>query len=312
MQKSFLKIFSISFLLLSAYLSKGQEVQCNVIVTAQAINGVDQKIFKALQQTMIDFVNQRTWTTDEFAPQEKVIINFNLNITRKDKDIPDVYEGKLSIQSTRPVHGTDYTTPLLNYVDDEVRFKYTQFAPIDFNENRISGNDPMASNLSAILGYYVYLSLGLDYESFKFKGGQDFFNKATNIVTNAPEGNGIAGWNAQNQKQKNRYWLINNILNPRFLKFREESLYNYHRQGLDVFAESPEKALTAIKASIESLNQINTDNPSSAIIFLYCSAKNTELLNFLKKMNKADREKYGFMLSQIDIPNSQNYLSAKQ
>lgn len=300
----------ISCIVLALQLN-AQDVQCNFVVTAQAINGVDAKVFKSLQQSLMDFVNQRKWTNDEFGPTEKIVINFNLNVTNKIIDIENGFEGKLSIQSSRPVYGTDYSSTLVNYADNEVRFKYLQFAPIDFNENRVSGNDAVTSNLPAIVAYYVYLAIGMDYDSYKFKGGQDYYTKAQNIVLNAPEGNGIAGWSQNNDKQKNRFWLINNILNPRFLKFRE-NMYNYHRKGLDKYSADPTAAMKQIQESIEDLNQVNIENPASAIFFLYFSAKNTEYLNFLKKMPRADREKYGLMLSMMDIPNSQTYLAAKQ
>jgi hypothetical protein len=305
------KIFVwIALIIGIAQQAEAQEVLCNVTVNAQAINGVDQKIFKGLQQSIMDLVNQRKWTNDEYQIDEKITINFNLTLTRKLADYENGYEGKLSIQSSRPIYGTDYTSPLMNYVDDEVRFKYAQFGIVEFNENRISGNDPLVSNLSAVVAFYVYMALGMDYDSYKLKGGTEMFNKAFNIVSNAPEGYGIAGWSNNNDKQKNRYWLVNNIQNPRFAKFRE-SIYNYHRKGLDVYTNDKAAATTMIQTHINDLFTINLDNPASALFLLYFSTKNVEFLNFLKQMKRADREKYGLMLSQMDIPNSQNYINAK-
>jgi hypothetical protein len=283
-----------------------QELNAKIIVNGSAVqNAVDLKVFKTLEQGLQDFLTKRKWTTDEFTAEEKIDCQFNLTITKKGKDA-DTYEAKLSIQAGRPVYNTDYTTPIINYVDKDVLFKYIQFQPLDFNENRVAGNDPVVANLPAILAYYVNYIIGLDYDSYKPKGGSDYFSKAMSIVNNAPEGAGINGW--KNEGAKNRYWLADNMLSARFVNFREV-MYNYHRNGLDAMAKNPAEGLDVILGTIKTLSQINTETPSSALLYLYFSTKNLEYYNFLSKASAEDKQKLIPLISMLDVPNATKYSS---
>jgi hypothetical protein len=283
-----------------------QELNAKIIVNGTAVqNVIDLKTFKTLEQGLQDFLNKRKWTTDEFTTAEKIDCQFNLTITKQGKE-GDTYEAKLSIQAARPVYNTDYTSPILNYVDKDVYFKYIQFQPLDFNENRVAGNDPSIANLPAILAYYVNYIIGLDYDSYKLKGGSEYFSKAMAIVNNAPEGAGINGW--KNEGAKNRYWLADNMLSARFVNFREV-MYNYHRNGLDIMAKTPEEGLEVILNSIKTLSQINTETPSSALLFLYFSTKNLEYYNFLSKASAEDKQRLIPLISMLDVPNATKYSS---
>jgi hypothetical protein len=98
------------------------------------------------------------------------------------------------VQAARPVYNSSYQTALINHKDDAVSFKYVEFQPIEFNDNRVQGTDPMVANLTAVLAYYVYMILALDYNSFALRGVDPYFQKAQNVVNNAPENRDIAGW----------------------------------------------------------------------------------------------------------------------
>jgi Domain of unknown function (DUF4835) len=299
------KIF-ITLMLLAPFLqSNAQELNAKVVVNASAVqNTVDLKIFKSLEQGLEDFLNKRKWTSDEFTTAEKIDCQFNISITKKAKDAADIFEAKLSVQSSRPVYQTDYSTPLLNYVDKEFVFKYVQFQPIDFNENRVAGNDPITANLTATLAFYVYYMIGLDYDSYKLKGGTDYFSKAMAIVNNAPEYSGITGW--KNEGTKNRYWLADNILNARFGAFRE-TFYNYHRLGMDEMTKAPAAATNAMLATIGSLYTINFETPGSALLFMYFSTKNNEYYNLLTKASQEDKLKLIPQISMLDVANATKY-----
>jgi Domain of unknown function (DUF4835) len=286
-------------------LANAQELNAKIVVNGTAVqNNVDQKIFKALEQSLQDFLNKRKWTNDEFGNTEKIDCQFNITITKRAKDMEDAYEAKLSIQASRPVYQTDYSSPILNYVDKDFIFKYIQFQPVDFNENRVAGNEPLVSNLTATLAYYVYYIIGLDYDTYKLKGGSDYYNKARNIVSNAPEGNGVSGW--KNEGTKNRYWLVDNILNSRFSGFRDV-LYSYHRNGLDAMTKTPAEANAIVLNTIPTLYQINSETPGSAILFLYFSTKNTEYYNMLSKASMAEKIKLVPQISMLDVPNATKY-----
>jgi hypothetical protein len=286
-------------------LVKAQDINCNIIINSSAIPNVDQKIFKTLQQGLLTFVNTRKWAVEEIKTEEAIDVNFNITLLKKG-DAPDSYEAKLTIQSSRPVYGTDYNSTIVNYIDNAFKFKYVQFQAIDFNENRIVGNDPLVSNLSATIAYYIYLSLGLNYDSYKLKAGQEYFNKALNIVNNAPEGYGITGWKNNEAKNKNRYWFVDNILNSRFSSFREV-IYNYHRNGLDQMISNKEEAQKVILKTISTLTLLNGENPGSAILYFYFNAKNEELLNILSSAPAEERATLLPQMAILDVTNANKY-----
>ncbi|MEI9942844.1 MAG: DUF4835 family protein [Chitinophagaceae bacterium] len=144
-----------------------------------------------------------------------------------------IYRGRLTVQAARPIYNSTYDSPIINFIDDEVTFRYQEFQPIEFNENRVQGNDPAAANLPAVLAYYVNIILGFDYGSFSLRGGDEYFQKAWNIVNNAPESKDIGGWRAF-EGLRNRYWLAENLNNNRFALIHD-AVYSYYRSGMDIF-----------------------------------------------------------------------------
>src|SRR5690606_14785490 len=211
-----------------------QELQARVTVLANRVSTqVDKKIFNTLQTSIYDFLNNRKWSTDVFQPNEKIDCSFFLNI---DQELgQNIYRATLTIQAARPVYNTTYSSPLINFKDDNVVFRYQEFQPLELNENRVQGNDPVAANLTAVLAYYVNIILGLDYDAFALRAGDTYFKKAMNIVNNAPEGRDIAGWKPFDG-MRNRYWLAENLNNNRFALIHD-ALYSYYRKGMDTFYE---------------------------------------------------------------------------
>lgn len=282
-----------------------QEFSCKVKILSSAIQNVDRQVFTTMEKSVSDFMNTRKWTTDEFATHEKIEVNIMINLTGKTPD-DDVYYGTLNIQATRPVYNTGYTSPLVNFLDKDLIFKYTQFNPIQFDDNRVAGNDPMSANLTAVVAYYAYIILGLDYDSYAFRGGEDYFKKAQNIVNNAPEqGKSIPGWKAV-ENNKNRFWLVDQLLSPRFVEVRNY-WYSLHREGLDKMSQKPEEAKQKVLDGIVKLHQVNKENPSSMLLQFFFNAKNGELAKVVGLLPKAQRTQYVSMLSQIDVPNSAKY-----
>jgi hypothetical protein len=295
------------FLLSLAFFSKAQEFRCKAIVVADQIQGADPIIFKTLEQAIGDFVNNRKWTSDQFEVKEKIECVITLVISRQIQGEDGGFQGRLSIQSKRPIYNTNYTSNLTNYTDKDVSFRYQQFQNLDFNDNRVSNNDALASNLTAVIAYYCYIMLGLDYDSYSLKGGSDFYNKALNIVSNAPENKSISGWSATaGQNQRNRFWLIDQITNVRFAPMREVQ-YKFHRLGLDVLTTDPEGARTAMNAIFPIIQQINQDNPSSMLLQFWFNAKSEEVINFLQRAPLTERQALVPMLANIDVTNASKY-----
>ncbi|HNB81683.1 MAG TPA: DUF4835 family protein, partial [Chitinophagaceae bacterium] len=270
-------------------------------------SGVDQKVFKTLQQAIGDFVNNRKWTNDNFDSKEKIECVFTLILNKTIDGVEGGYQGKLNIQATRPVFNSSYTTPMVNYVDNDIAIRYTEFQPFEFNESHLGNGDPLETNLTALIAYYTYLILGLDYDSFSLKGGNEFFTKAQNIVNNAPEQKLITGWKPT-ENQRNRYWIIDQLLNSRFNDMRTV-WYNYHRLGLDQMSSDEESARNTINAIFPMLEKVHTDNPSSQLMRFFFYAKADEIQNFLAKTTMADKQKFVPILTALDVMNAGKYLA---
>ena len=281
-----------------------QEIQARLTVMTNKIStNIDKKIFNTLQTALTNFLNNRKWSNDVFAPNEKIQCNFLLNIEQELGN--NIYKGKLTVQAARPVYNTTYDSPIINFIDDDVVFRYQEFQPIEYNENRIQGNDPVAANLTAILAYYVNIILGLDYDSFSLRGGDPYFKKAWNIVNNAPESRDITGWRSF-ESLRNRYWLADNLNNNRFALIHDV-LYSYYRSGLDIFYENEEEGRKGILNSLNFLNTINAENPNSMLMQFFFQGKSAELVKVFSKANGDTKARAKDILSRLDITNTSAY-----
>jgi len=300
------KYLYLIIILLFAIKSDAQEFNCKVNVNADQIPGVEAKVFKTLEQSLSDFINTRKWGNDVFQNKEKIELVFTLILSKKIDGVEGGYLGRLSVQSKRPIFNSSYSSTIVNYTDKDLAIKYIEFQPIEFNDNRVVTNDALSSNLPAIISYYCYIALGLDYDSFSLKGGTEFYNKALNIANNAPENNAIVGWKAT-ESQRNRFWLIDQLHNNRFDKMRTV-FYQYHRLGLDLLTSDPELARVNINGLIPILKEVNQENPSSMLMQFYFSSKSEEFQNFISGATMADKQKMIPILSQLDVVNANKYI----
>ena len=271
--------------------------------TNKVDNQVDPKIFMQLQTQLKDFINQRKWTSDVFALEEKIDCSFYITI--ESIVSPGVYEAKLSVVANRPVYNANYTTPLLNLQDANFTFKYQLAQPMEFNENRVQGADPLEANLTAVIAYYINIIIGLDYDSFAPKAGMPYFNKALNIVYNAPEGSGISGWKSYDG-QRNRYILVDNLTKSGFDKLHEV-IYSYNREGLDQMADKPEIARAAILNALMGMQEINDANVNSMAVPILMQGKFTEIVGIFGNADKSMKKQLLNTLSVIDIANINRY-----
>ncbi|MBL7754315.1 MAG: DUF4835 family protein [Chitinophagaceae bacterium] len=285
--------------------SAAQEFKAKVIVIAEQVQGTDPQVFKTMEQAITEFINTRKWTSESFTNAEKIECVMTVVVTKLIEGVEGGFTGRISVQATRPVYNTNYTSPMVNFVDKDLSFKYVQFQPIEFNDNRITGSDALVSNLPAVIAYYCYIILGLDYDSFALKGGTEYFNRALNIANNAPENKAISGWKAT-ENQKNRFWLIDQILNSRFAGMREV-VYKYHRLGMDVLSSDPESARNTMNGLFTTMQQINNENPSSIWLQFFFNAKSDEVVNFLSQATLIEKQKIVPIVSQLDVSNAGKY-----
>ncbi|MBA4257531.1 MAG: DUF4835 domain-containing protein [Chitinophaga sp.] len=303
MRKQFCLFLFVCFALLSKQLV-AQELKAKVTVMAVRVaTTVDRKIFTTLQTQLNNFMNNRKWTADVFRENEKIECSFIVNIESAVE--PNVYKASLTVQAARPVFNASYQAALVNFIDPELLFKYVEFQPVEFNENRIQGVDAGVANLTAVLAYYAYTIIGLDYDSFSPKTGEPYFRKAQNIVNNAPEGQRIAGWRMFDGL-RNRYWLNENLINTKF-NIIHDVIYTYYRAGLDKLYENEIEARGNILQALIQLNAFNKENPNSMILQFFMQGKSNELIGIFKKGTPEEKLKAIEILSLLDIPNSNKY-----
>jgi hypothetical protein len=301
------RIVSLVVLLVVCCAVKAQELQGKITVIASRVpTTVDKKIFNTLQSQLTNLINNRKWGTDAFKQSEKIECSFLLNIENVVE--PNVYKASLTVQAARPVFNSAYKAAMINFQDADVTFKYVEFQPVEFNENRVQGSDALTSNLTAVFAYYAYMILGFDYDSFSPKGGDLFFQKAQNIVNNAPEGNNISGWRVFDGL-RNRYFLADNMMNPRY-NLVHDVIYSYYRSGLDKLYDAEAEATSSILQSLVQFQAFNKENPNTMIVQFFMQSKFIELSGIFKKAPSDIREKALEVLVFLDATNAQKYREA--
>jgi len=297
------KLIFIAFIF-SSCVAGAQELRARVTVVSNRVaSNVDKKVFQTFQTALNNFINNRKWTNDNFSTQEKIDCSFLLNL-ESGSDV-NIYKASLTVQSARPVFNSSYLSPLINFKDDDINFKYLEFQPLDFNENRVAGTDALESNLTAVIAYYVNIILGLDYDSFSPRGGDPYFQKAQNIVNNSPEARGISGWKAFDGT-RNRYWLTENLLNSRYAIIHD-AYYNYYRLGMDKLYENESAGRSQILNVLNQLNTFNTDNPNTMILQFFFQGKSQELIKLFSKAPPPDKARALEFLTKLDITNLAKY-----
>ncbi|MEO6232039.1 MAG: DUF4835 family protein [Ferruginibacter sp.] len=298
------KLTLIFIFLTAANIVTAQELNARVTVNSSRVGtAVNKNVFQTLQTALNTFLNNRKWTKENFAVNEKIDCNFLLNI--QPTNDANVYTASLTIQAARPVFNSAYLSPIINFQDEDIIFKYVEFQQLEFNENRVSGSDPLTSNLTAVFAYYANLILAFDYTSFSPRGGAPYFLKAQNIVNNAPESRGITGWKAFDGV-RNRYWLVENMLNSRY-GIIHDIYYAYYRKSLDKMYEDENVARQEMMNVVNLLSSFNADNPNTMINQFFFQGKSTELIKIFSKAATQDKLRASELLQKMDITNAARY-----
>lgn len=282
--------------LLTGNLIIAQELNCTVKVLSPAIQGTERSVFETLETAIKEFMNNTRWTNDNFKQDEKIECNLTINVTKRNS--VDEFEANIIVQSRRPVYKSSYNTNLINYQDNDFTFKYTPFQPFEFNENTF------INNLTSTLGYYAYIFIGLDYDTFSPEGGTPYYQKAQTIVNNAQNAPD-KGWKAF-EGSKNRYWLAENLANANFKGVRS-CLYNYHRNGLDMMTNDVEKARKNIADALEGLMKVHNLQMGSFLMQVFFLAKADEVVNIFSVAPPDVKSKLVPLLNTIDPGNVTKY-----
>jgi len=290
------KILFLITLILLPVLIKAQELNCSVQVYAPQVQGSDRSIYDNMQTTIHEFINNRKWTNYTYKQQEK--IECSVFITISERVGADEFKASIQVQSRRPIFNTSYNAPLINHIDRDFDFKYVEFQALDYVENSFT------SNLTSVLAFYAYMIIGLDFDSYQLYGGTAFYDKAQAIVNNA-QNTADKGWKAYENK-RNRYWLIENIMNKSHEGIRE-CLYNYHRLGMDQMYDKKEIGRTAVTAGLEALRKVNREKPGLYFMSIFMTTKSDEIVNIYSDASPIDKNKVIPILKEIDPANSTKY-----
>jgi hypothetical protein len=289
---------------LVAISAEAQEINARVTVLYNQVSTtVDRKVFQTLQTGLINFINKRKWTTEVFDVSEKIECNFLVNLTNIEET--NVYRATLTVQAGRPVYNTTYLSPLINFQDNDFVFRYVEFQPLEFNDTRVMGTEPLSANLTAVIAFYVYMILGLDYDSFSPRGGDPYFQKAINIVNQAPNGRGISGWTAFDG-QRNRYWLAENFMNSRY-SLVHDAYYTYYRLAMDNMLDNEREARTQVINALSQLNTVHAENPNIMVIPFFFQGKADEIVRIFQKADPQEKQRAVELLQRLDITNASKY-----
>ena len=275
-----------------------QELQAKITINHAQISGTEKSVFDNLQQTLEQFVNDRQWTHLQFQKNERIVCNFNLQVTKYDKD-QGIFTCKATIQANRPVYNSAYTSTLYNNVDENFTFKFAEFDQLEFNEEQID------NQLTALFAYYAYLLIGLDLDSFSPKGGEDVLQRCMNLTNNA-QNLDYPGWKAFDN-DRNRFAIINDYLDGSMEPFRQLQ-YDYYRKGLDEMANNVERGRTEITTALETgLKKAKENRPLSMLPQIWTDYKKDELANIYKgKGTQKEKETVFEILTSIN-PSQNKY-----
>jgi hypothetical protein len=300
-----LKLLSalILFTLLPVAYAYAQELHCNVDLNTQKISGVDPSTFSALKNAITEFMNQRAWTQDNFAPEER--IECSLYITLDGVVSQDQYTGTITVQSSRPIFNSTYNSPILNFRDLDFVFTYAANTPLDFNINQYT------TNLSAVLGYYAYFIIGMDYATLSKGGGDKYFALCEQITNQIPStASDAKGWKPFDSNPltqgKNRYNIISSLMGGKYDGFKQ-ALYEYHFQGLDMFYDDPATARANISDALDKIDKTFKDNASNILLIIFLQAKGDELVGIFTGADQSEKTKVVNILKRLDPANGTKY-----
>ena len=267
--------------------TNAQELNAQVIVNSDLVNQTNQQVFKTLERSLNELINTQVWTSEAYLSQERITCSFVFNLTRYNNG---QFEANLQVQSQRPVFDTNYDSPILNFLDKDIVFSYQEFEPLFFNQTSFE------SNLISLISYYAYVIIGMDADSFEQKGGSTYYNNALQVV-NLAQTSSSKGWKPSDST-RNRFWLIDALRSNTFREFRQ-TLYDYHRGGLDKMTEDPLEGKTKLMEALNNLEPLNQRRPNNFLVQIFFDAKVEEIVNLFQEGPKVDFKETEEILKKI-------------
>ena len=300
MRLHFIRYSLLILLIISPELILSQELNCNVQISAQKIQGSNRQVFESMQRDIYEFMNSTVWSNHVFSYAERIDCNILINLT--DQLSADEFRGTIQIQLRRPVFNTTYNSTMLNFVDNNFQFRYVEFQPLEFDPNSYR------SSLVSVLAYYTYIILGFDYDSYSPLGGTEFYQVAEKIVTNAQNA-AEPGWKPYDgSRNRNRYWLVKNLLDKEYEGVRR-FIYDYDINGLDRMESRIAEARTSMVESLRLLQEVYRQKPDPFmyLIQIVMESKVDELINIFSGAFPEEKSRVIQILIEIDPANKTKY-----
>lgn len=283
-------LLMLAMLVLPASASaEGEELNATVNVNASKVQGSNTEVFTMLQDALQEFVNNRKWTANTYEENERIMCTFNFVVNSYSND--GSFDCSLMVQATRPVFGSSYNSMLFKYEDKSIKFTYQPHDRLDFVE------DNLDNNLTAVVAFYVYTIIGMDFDSMGELGGSEFLNKALTIANNS-QNLGDAGWRA-GSSSNNRYTIIDDYMNGALEPVRR-LMYRYHRLGLDTMFKNADGGRKAITECMDLLKKAYEDRPMAYFTKLFTEYKVDEIVNVYSKCTPEEKKKVVNILSEIN------------
>ena len=277
-----------------------QELNCNVQVSAQKIQGSNRQVFENMQRDIYEFMNNTIWTNNVFSYAERIDCNILINLNEQLS--ADEFRGTIQVQMRRPVFNTTYNSTMLNFIDNNFQFRYVEFQPLEFDPNSYR------SSLVSVLAYYAYIILGVDYDSFSLLGGTEFYQTAEKIVTNAQNAS-EPGWKPYDgSRNRNRYWLVKNLLDKEYEGVRR-FIYDYDINGLDRMESRISEARVSIVESLRLVQDVYRAKPDPYmyLVQIVMESKADELVNIFSEAFPEEKSRVMQILIEIDPGNKSKY-----
>ncbi|MGV3458937.1 MAG: DUF4835 family protein [Flavobacterium sp.] len=259
--------YIIAILIFAGIAAQAQELNCNVKINYDRITDANTQVFKTLERTLTDFVNNTRWTNRNFGRNEKIECSMFFNVSAFDGQ---TITAALQVQSVRPVHNSTYSSPVFNYNDKEVVFSYAEGQILNYNPNSFD------SNLISLIAYYANMIIGFDADTFAKNGGTEYFTAAQNVV-NLAQASGYKGWSQGDGGVQNRYFMVYDVLSNTYAPYRE-TLYSYHILGMDKMSESTKVGKEGLVAAIKTLSGVHKLRPNAFLTRIFFDAKSDELV----------------------------------
>lgn len=275
-------------LFLAGFNASSQELNCIVFINHAEIGVSNKQLFETMQNDIFEFMNNTKWTSSNYKTHEKINCSITINILEALSATS--FKGSLQLQISRPVFNSTYSTSILNFNDNDISFAYQEFQPLVYNETTYE------SNLISILTFYAYTILGYQADSFGYKGGENFFKLAENVMIVAQQGGGV-GWNRIDGNYT-RFQLNENLLSPVYDQYRR-AMYEYHILGLDRMVDNSREAKESILKSIVGFQSLFNERPNTFLIRVFMDTKSDEIVDIFSDGPRIDTSQLREVLSNI-------------